>query len=98
MPAYWFEARRHYFRKNHGTATTMLADTVWVIGYATFRVRRALQRKPDHDPHRFLWDFLRYNLFPKRNRRTVQRTNRIAPDPDRGQIHARSSPERLMSP
>jgi len=63
LPAYWFHSRRHYFLANHGRAKTFLANLAWAGAFATYRVRQALQRKPDRDPDRMLRDFLRYNFL-----------------------------------
>jgi GT2 family glycosyltransferase len=65
-PRYWFDSRRRYFLKNHGRIKTLLADLCWAGGFALFRVRQFIQRKPNHDPKLLLWDFVRYNLFPVR--------------------------------
>lgn len=66
-PAYWFQARRRYFRKNHGAARTLLADLAWASAFASYRLRRAVQRKPDRDPDRLLRDFVRHNFLPARD-------------------------------
>ncbi len=63
-PRYWFEARRRYFRSNHGRAKSFAADLTHALAYSTYRVRRVVQRKPDQDPHLMLWDFVRYNFLP----------------------------------
>ncbi len=63
-PRYWFEARRRFFLKNHGLARTLAADATHALAFASFRVRRAIQRKPDEDPRWMLWDFIRYNFLP----------------------------------
>jgi GT2 family glycosyltransferase len=63
-PRYWFESRRRYFVKNHGRAYAFCADAAWVVGFALWRARRIVQRKPDRDPPHMLWDFLRYNRSP----------------------------------
>jgi hypothetical protein len=63
-PAYWFASRRRFFVKSYGRASVMLSDLAWATGYATYRVRRLVQRKPDVDPEHLLWDFVRYNLLP----------------------------------
>jgi hypothetical protein len=60
---YWFASRRHYFVHNHGWMTALVADLLWTIGFATYRVRQFVQRKPDTDPPHFLWDFVRYNFI-----------------------------------
>ena len=64
-PAYWFESRRRYFTHNHGIVYAALADLAFATGFATWRLRRALQRKPDPDPAHFLGDFLRHSVFAK---------------------------------
>jgi GT2 family glycosyltransferase len=62
-PGYWFRARRRYFLRNHGRAATLLADLAWALGYASFRLRRLVLRKPGTDPQWFFWDFIRYNFL-----------------------------------
>jgi N-acetylglucosaminyl-diphospho-decaprenol L-rhamnosyltransferase len=63
VPRYWFESRRRYFRKNHGWLYALLADVAWAVGFSLWRLRRRLQRKPDHDPPGLLWDFIRFNFL-----------------------------------
>jgi GT2 family glycosyltransferase len=62
-PAYWFQARRRFFLKNHGPAYAALADAAFLAGYAVWRLRRPIQRKPDQDPERFLADSFRHSVF-----------------------------------
>jgi len=62
MPRYWFDSRRHYFRKNHGRAYAWAANVVHAAGLATYRVREKLQGKAPQDPARFLRDFCTYNF------------------------------------
>lgn len=64
-PAYWFESRRRFFTKNFGVAYAMLADLAFIVGFASWRVRRAIQRKPDPDPAHLLGDFIRHSVFLK---------------------------------
>lgn len=64
-PAYWFESRRRYFLKHHGPTGLALADVATLAGYASFRVRRRLQQKPDRDPPRLLWDYFRHSVLVK---------------------------------
>jgi GT2 family glycosyltransferase len=67
IPGYWFHSRSRYFGKNYGLLYRFLADATWVLGFACWRLRRRLQRKPDHDPPALLWDFLRFAyLRPQR--------------------------------
>jgi hypothetical protein len=63
LPAYWFESRRRYFVKNHGRFYAAVADVMWTLSYLSWRVRRALQRKPDNDPPRLLRDFLAHSAL-----------------------------------
>jgi hypothetical protein len=63
MPRYWLESRRRYFRRNHGWLYALLADCAWAFGFALWRLRRWLQRKPDHDPPGLLWDFMRFSFL-----------------------------------
>lgn len=62
-PSYWFQARRRFFLKNYGPIKTTLCDTVFILGYTLWRVRRWIQRKPDHDPPCFLRDFIRHSVL-----------------------------------
>lgn len=62
-PKYWFDSRRRYFLRNHGPIKTALADLVWAVGFASYRVRQFLQRKPDRDPARLLRDFVRNSFL-----------------------------------
>jgi hypothetical protein len=65
LPQYWFDSRRRYFIKNHGLLYAALADTVWFLGFALWRLRRLIQRKPDGDPPKMLNDFLLNSVFFK---------------------------------
>lgn len=62
-PAFWYQARRRYFLKNHGAAYTALADAAFLSGYSLWRIRRRIQNKPDLDPERFLGDSFRHSVF-----------------------------------
>ena len=67
-PAYWFASRRRYFLKNHGLAAATAADLAFGLGYAAWRLRRALQRRPDLDPPHHLADFWRNSVLLPGNR------------------------------
>lgn len=62
-PAYWFEARRRFWLKNHGAMRALLADAAFLMGFTAWRVRRAIQQKPDLDPPHALWDSFRHSVF-----------------------------------
>ncbi len=64
-PDYWFDSRRRYFLKNHGGLYSALVDIVWAAAFATFRLRRFIQRKPDTDPPKLLTDFIRHSIIFK---------------------------------
>jgi GT2 family glycosyltransferase len=63
VPRYWFESRRRYFCKNYGPVYALLANVAWAFGFGIWRLRRWLQRKPDHDPPGLWWDFVRFNFL-----------------------------------
>ena len=62
-PGYWFQARRRFFLKNHGASYTALADAAFLVGFAIWRLRRRIQRKPDTDPQLMLIDSIRNSVF-----------------------------------
>lgn len=64
-PDYWFDSRRRYFVKNHGLLHAAITDAAWALGYATYRLRRLIQRKPDTDPPKLLYDFIRHSVLLK---------------------------------
>jgi GT2 family glycosyltransferase len=63
LPAYWFQARRRFFLKNHGAIYTALADAAFLTGFSIWRLRRRIQRKPDTDPQHMLLDSFRNSVF-----------------------------------
>jgi len=62
-PAYWFQARRRFFLKNHGALYTALADAAFLGGFALWRLRRWIQGMPDTDPPQMLSDAMRNSVF-----------------------------------
>jgi N-acetylglucosaminyl-diphospho-decaprenol L-rhamnosyltransferase len=62
-PSYWFQARRRYFLKHHGPWYTALTDAAFILGFAAWRLRRRIQRKPDTDPPHLLADSIRHSVF-----------------------------------
>lgn len=63
VPAYWFAARNRYYRKHAGPARRFAASAAWATGYALWRARRRVQRKPDADPPHLLADFVRHTFL-----------------------------------
>lgn len=62
-PSYWHQARRRYFLKNFGPVYAAAADAAFLTGFALWRIRRRIQRKPDTDPPHLLADSLRHSVF-----------------------------------
>lgn len=62
-PDYWFQARRRFWLKNHGSLYALLVDAAFIVGFGAWRVRRRLQRRPDTDPPNMLADFVRNSVF-----------------------------------
>jgi N-acetylglucosaminyl-diphospho-decaprenol L-rhamnosyltransferase len=62
-PAYWFQARRRFYLKNHGALYTALIDAAYLVGLALRRLRARLTRVPDHDPPGILGDSFRHSVF-----------------------------------
>lgn len=63
LPAYWYQARRRFYLKNHGALYTALADAAFLAGFALWRLRRRIQGKPDTDPAGMLLDSFRNSVF-----------------------------------
>jgi GT2 family glycosyltransferase len=62
-PAYWFQARRRHFLKNHGALYAALVDLAYLSGFALWRLRRRIQGQPDTDPPHMLGDAFRHSVF-----------------------------------
>ena len=62
-PEYWFQARRLFFLKHKGRFGALLADAAFISGYAIWRLRRWISRKPDSDPPHLLRDAVRHSVF-----------------------------------
>jgi GT2 family glycosyltransferase len=61
MPRYWFESRRRYFVKHHGTLYSAACDAAWICGHALYLAKLRLLRRPDMVRPRLWRDFLRYS-------------------------------------
>ncbi|SMY06886.1 glycosyltransferase family 2 protein [Flavimaricola marinus] len=77
VPAYWFESRQYYFRKNHGRFYAHCATFAHVLGGALHRLRAKLSGKPPTDPPHFLRDLISHEL------RSLRR-----PDPESSKARA----------
>jgi len=65
LPAYWFEARRWFFLKNHGAIYASLTDAAFLLGCALGGLRRKIQGRRDPGaPHLFM-DSVRHSVFLK---------------------------------
>jgi N-acetylglucosaminyl-diphospho-decaprenol L-rhamnosyltransferase len=64
-PAYWFESRRLFFLKNYGAVTLFWADFWFILGYFSFRTRKAFSQDVKLEPPRFLGDFISHSVFRK---------------------------------
>jgi GT2 family glycosyltransferase len=62
-PGYWYQARRRFLLKSYGPFYTALMDAAFIFGYAFYRLRRRVQRKPDTDPPSMLLDSIRHSVF-----------------------------------
>jgi hypothetical protein len=68
MPAYWFNARKHYLEKHHGRRYLVGANLAWLAGRTLRRVRRAIELKPDRTRPHLTRDFVAHNFLPQRFR------------------------------
>ncbi len=80
-PAYWFDARRRYFLKNHGVLYAAACDAAWIAAFSLWRARRALTRKPDMDPPSLLRDFVNGSVFSRGRQTAAQRPVPSPPPP-----------------
>ncbi|MCZ4259494.1 glycosyltransferase family 2 protein [Limimaricola sp. G21655-S1] len=62
VPDYWFESRRHYFRKHHGDAGAAVATLLHLAAGGLHRLRCVAMRRDPGDPPRYLRDLLRHEL------------------------------------
>lgn len=62
-PRYWYQARTRFFVKNYGALYAAVADLAFLSGFALWRIRRRLQRRPDTDPQHMLLDTVLNSVF-----------------------------------
>jgi len=63
FPAYFFEARRRYFLKNHGAIYAAFADVGMIAGLSFWRLRTKLTGKEDFGAPHFLRDSIRHSVL-----------------------------------
>jgi len=63
MPRYWFDSRRRYFLKNFGAIHTLIADSLFLVGFTTWKGRNLIQKKQDTNPPGFLYDSFVNSVF-----------------------------------
>lgn len=75
-PSYWFDSRLHYFTKNYGVGTALLATVVHVIGGVLHRLRQYARGQRPADPPKFLRHLIRHTCLTLwRGRRAVRSPN-----------------------
>ena len=62
VPGFWLDSRSHYFTKNHGWLTAVLATKAHVLGGLIWRLRAAIQSRPPADPKHFLRDLIAHDF------------------------------------
>ena len=62
-PAYFFQARRRYFIKNHGRVYAALADAGHILALALWKMRVLLTGHDNFDPPFYLSDSIRHSVF-----------------------------------
>jgi len=62
VPRYWFDSRRHYFRKHHGAGYEFMANLAHAGSHAVWLFRKWLQFKEDEDIPDYLRDFLKQTM------------------------------------
>lgn len=64
LPAYWYHSWQHYFDKNRGRGTALLAAAAWYTGAAGNAIIASLRGRQAHAPKRFYGDFWRLSIRP----------------------------------
>lgn len=60
---YWYQARTRFFVKSYGPIYAALTDLAFMAGFAVWRLRRRLQKKPDTDPRHTMLDTFLNSVF-----------------------------------
>ena len=84
-PRFWFESRHRYFVKNHGILYAAMVDAGSMLACIAWNLRRVLQRKPQTDPPRLLFDLFTHSVFVRGGRLlTPEQARPSPPAQDRG--------------
>ena len=62
MPEYWFDSRRYYFLKNHGSVYFWTATSARLLGEGLWQLRRRLQGKEDSGPPGQIGQLVRHSI------------------------------------
>jgi GT2 family glycosyltransferase len=62
IPEYWFDSRRHYFVKNHGSVYFWTATSARLLGEGLWQLRRRIQGKEDSGPPGQIWQLVRHSM------------------------------------
>ena len=62
VPEYWFDSRRHYFLKNHGSVYFWTATSARLLGEGLWQLRRRLQGKEDSGPPGQIGQLVRHSI------------------------------------
>ena len=66
-PSYWFESRRYFYIKNYGKAYFLLVDTLFFIGFASWKLRALIQKKDKPIPQYLVRDTFKHSVLGKLN-------------------------------
>jgi GT2 family glycosyltransferase len=62
IPEYWFDSRRHYFLKNHGSVYFWTATSARLLGTGLWQLRCRLQGKEDSGPSGQIGQLVRHSI------------------------------------
>jgi GT2 family glycosyltransferase len=62
IPEYWFDSRRYYFLKNHGSVYFWTATSARLLGEGLWQLRRRIQGKEDSGPPGQIGQLVRHSI------------------------------------
>jgi GT2 family glycosyltransferase len=62
IPSYWYDSRKHYFKKNHGVLYFGLATACHLMGGSLHKLRCWVQQRRSKNPAGGLWALMRHAL------------------------------------